>query len=98
MFRALTILAAVVALAVTASPASAGTKPPPRQFGNVENIDPFVGMVRAKVLDVGGHNVGFIKDGTSNTIGARSVVTEKMSATHYVTLKPPGLQSTDHQI
>ena len=93
MIRAITILAAVVALAVSASPASAGNtkartpKPsavlmqesqkmqemnqslkPPRQFGNVDNIDPFVGMARAKGLDVAGHNVGFIKDGTSNTL------------------------------
>jgi hypothetical protein len=67
MIRALTILAAVAVLAVTATPASAGTskKPPPRTVivvtdhgfveaasirpGNVENIDPFVGMVKATV-------------------------------------------------
>ena len=39
----------VAARAVSASPASAGSKSPPRADGNVENIDPFVGMVKAKV-------------------------------------------------
>jgi hypothetical protein len=92
MFRALTILATVVALAVTAAPvASAGGPPKPKPAGVVRGYDVMqslmtsfavkplqqsqqenVGMVKkvggaGKVLDLDGYNVGFIKDGTSNT-------------------------------
>jgi hypothetical protein len=36
----------------------------------------------AKAVDRDGQLTG-IKDGTSNTLGVQSVVTEKLSATHY---------------
>jgi hypothetical protein len=39
MFRALTILTAVVALAITASPASAGAPPKPKPAGIVGGYD-----------------------------------------------------------
>jgi hypothetical protein len=41
--------------------------------------------------------LGF-KDGLSNTLAVRAVVTERMSATHYLKPKPPGILSVDHEI
>jgi non-canonical (house-cleaning) NTP pyrophosphatase len=80
MFRVLSILAAVAALAVSAAPASA----------NVNNIDLWVGA-KSGVLDTGMFDHQWLRahaeraaitDGTSNTLMVAAVVTEKMSATH----------------
>ena len=58
MFRALTILAAAVALAVSAAPASAGTKPPQRAPG-----------AAGFSIDIGtSEALQDITDGTSNTL------------------------------
>jgi hypothetical protein len=58
MFRALTILAATVALAVSAAPASAGTKPPPRAPG-----------AAGFSIDIGtSEALKGVTDGTSNTL------------------------------
>jgi hypothetical protein len=80
MFRVLTTVAAVAALAVSAAPASAGTKPPPRgtasffvDIGTTERLDLDVarpGPPRPGTRS-GGEVVSsdaYVKDGLSNTL------------------------------